>query len=82
MTLEEIQNRLPSDIVIACHNTVDNVTISGPSDSVNQFVKQLQSEGVFTKEIESYQCAFHSKYIEAVGPEFRQKLKQVSHLRR
>lgn len=39
---EEIKDICPSDIEVACHNSSDSCTISGPAESMKQFVAQLQ----------------------------------------
>lgn len=81
LTWEETQKRAPADIVAACHNSTDSVTISGPPESINKFVQQLQSEGVFAKEVKSSGFAFHSKYIADAGPKLRKHLERVSELK-
>lgn len=39
---QEIKNLCPSDIDVACHNSADSSTISGPADSMKAFVAQLK----------------------------------------
>jgi len=62
---------------VACHNSEDGVTISGPPDSITKFVDQLKSEGVFAREVNSSGIAFHSWYIAAAGPVFKKKVAGV-----
>jgi fatty acid synthase, animal type len=62
---------------VACHNSEDGVTISGPPDSIAKFVNQLKSEGVFAREVNSSGIAFHSWYIAAAGPLFKEKVAGV-----
>jgi fatty acid synthase, animal type len=38
----ECQRRCPIDVVPACHNSIDSVTVSGPKDSVYRFVQQMK----------------------------------------
>lgn len=71
-------NRVPADVVAACHNSADSVTISGLPDAVARFVEQLQSEGIFAKQVQSSGFAFHSKYIADAGPKLRKHLEKVS----
>lgn len=47
----DIKDRLPNDIEVACHNSVDSSTLSGPTASVKSFVEQLKSEGIFAKAV-------------------------------
>nr|WJN62148.1 fatty acid synthase 1 [Rhopalosiphum padi] len=74
LSWEEANARVPSDIAVACHNSEDGVTISGPPDSIAKFVNQLKSEGVFAREVNSSGIAFHSWYIAAAGPLFKEKV--------
>ena len=39
---EDIKDICPPDIEVACHNTSDSSTISGPAESMKEFVAQLQ----------------------------------------
>jgi len=77
LTWEDAKARCPEDIIPACHNAVDSVSISGPVASIKKFVEQLKSEGVFAKEVKSSGQAFHSKYIGAAGPKLRTALDQL-----
>lgn len=80
MSWEETIRRKPDDIVAACHNSGDSVTISGPPESIAKFVKKLQDENIFAKEVKSSGFAFHSKYIADAGPKLRKHLERVSFL--
>lgn len=74
LSWEEAKSRCPEEIVPACHNSADSVTISGPTEAVSRFVKQLQTEGVFAKEVQSSGVAFHSRYIAEAAPKLRKYL--------
>lgn len=39
---EDIKSMCPSDIEVACHNAADSSSISGPAESMKEFVAQLQ----------------------------------------
>jgi len=39
---ETIKNICPSDIDIACYNSLSNFIVSGPTDSINAFLAKLQ----------------------------------------
>lgn len=39
---EDIKNMCPPDIEVACHNASDSSTVSGPAESMKNFVAQLQ----------------------------------------
>ena len=42
MGVRDLQPILPPEIDIACHNSLDNCTISGPYAIVQAFIKQLE----------------------------------------
>lgn len=77
LSWEECQNRLPKDVIAACHNSVDSVTISGPAASIDKVVKDLSAEGIFAKAVKSSGIAFHSKYIAEAAPKLRKSLDKI-----
>ncbi|CAH1402775.1 unnamed protein product [Nezara viridula] len=68
---------LPETIDIACHNSQDSSTISGPLEDVKQFVKELQDKGIFARGVATGGIAYHSRYIQALGQQFRDELKKI-----
>ncbi|NXO39594.1 FAS synthase, partial [Locustella ochotensis] len=77
LTWEECKQRCPPNVVPACHNSEDTVTVSGPLDSVNEFVAKLKKDGVFAKEVRSAGVAFHSYYMASIAPALLNALKKV-----
>jgi fatty acid synthase len=77
LTWAEAQKRCPADVFPACHNAKDSVTISGPPESIQRFVEELKSEGIFAKEVKSSGQAFHSKYIAPAGNQLRNALEKL-----
>ncbi|XP_063312266.1 fatty acid synthase [Pelobates fuscus] len=77
LTWEECKIQCPQGVVPACHNSEDTVTISGPQDSVREFVAKLKKDGVFAKEVQSAGVAFHSYYMESIAPALLNALKKV-----
>ncbi|CAH0385876.1 unnamed protein product [Bemisia tabaci] len=73
----EIKPRLPMDIEVACHNGPDSCTISGPAESIHKFVKELQAEKIFAREVNVANIAYHSRYIANAGPKLLKYLQQV-----
>ncbi|CAL7939125.1 unnamed protein product [Xylocopa violacea] len=65
---EELKDLCPPDIDIACHNGPDSSTISGPTETVKEFVAKLQANKIFAKTVSSGNIAYHSRYIKEVGP--------------
>jgi len=80
MTWEEAHRRCPEGVVPACHNSLDGVTVSGPTHAVTAFISELQKEGVFAKAVNSSGIAFHSSCMLNVAPALKQRLQQVSSL--
>ncbi|XP_042689180.1 fatty acid synthase [Centrocercus urophasianus] len=77
LTWEECKQRCPPNVVPACHNSEDTVTVSGPLDSVTEFVTKLKKDGVFAKEVRSAGVAFHSYYMASIAPALLSALKKV-----
>ncbi|XP_070581121.1 fatty acid synthase-like [Ptychodera flava] len=77
LTWEETKQMCPEGVVAACHNAEDTVTISGPTDSVRDFVANLKVKGIFAKEVKSSGVAFHSYYMVEIAPRLREALDKV-----
>jgi fatty acid synthase, animal type len=77
MSYEDLKNILPSDIEIACHNSHESCTISGPNVSIEKFVAEMKSKQVLCKIIDSSGVAFHSSLISDCGPLLAEKLNKV-----
>lgn len=65
---EKLKPMLPPTIEIACHNSRDSATISGPKADVTAFVAELKAQGVFAKEVLCSNIPYHSRYIAEMGP--------------
>ncbi|XP_051154827.1 fatty acid synthase [Leptopilina boulardi] len=74
---EDLKDLCPPDIEIACHNSSDSATISGPAESMKNFVAQLQANQVFAKEVPCSNIPYHSKYIAPAGPKLLAYLQKV-----
>ncbi|XP_023289558.1 fatty acid synthase [Orussus abietinus] len=74
---ETLREMCPPDIEIACRNSADSATISGPAESMKTFVSQLQAKGVFAKEVPCSNIPYHSRYIAAAGPKLLSYLQEV-----
>jgi acyl transferase domain-containing protein len=68
---------LPPDIDVACHNSHQSSTISGPVDSVKRFVAHLKEKGVFARVVNVANIAYHSRYIQPAAPLLLKYLRQV-----
>ncbi|EDW12340.1 fatty acid synthase [Drosophila mojavensis] len=77
LSWEEIGQHLPSDCYAVCHNSEDNCTVSGPVESMDAAIQQLNAEGIFVRAVESGGYAFHSKYIADAAPMLRKNLERL-----
>jgi (acyl-carrier-protein) S-malonyltransferase len=74
---DQVKDMLPPDIDVACHNSQQSSTISGPVDSVKRFVTYLEGKGVFARVVNVSDIAFHSRYIKPAAPLLLKHLKKV-----
>ncbi|CAG9791688.1 unnamed protein product [Diatraea saccharalis] len=74
---QDIKDMLPPEIEVACHNSSESSTISGPADLMREFVASLSSKGIFAKEVPCSNIAYHSRYIAEAGPGLLQYLSEV-----
>lgn len=72
-----IRDRLPDDIDVACYNSAESCTISGPAASVAAFVRTLQAAGVFARTINSSGIAYHSRYVRGIGPRLLERTREL-----
>nr|QCW07585.1 fatty acid synthase 5 [Blattella germanica] len=72
-----INKLVPPEIDIACHNSFDSCTLSGPVDIVNDFVEYLKSRNIFAKAVNVSNIAYHSRYIKPAAPLLLESLKQL-----
>lgn len=77
MGYQQIKNKCPPTIEVACHNGPDSATISGPREDMEVFVKQLQSEGIFARLVNVSNIAYHSRYIKPAAPFLMKYLEEV-----
>lgn len=77
MGYQQIKDRVPPTIEVACHNGPDSSTISGPTEDMEKFVKQLQDEGIFARLVNVSNIAYHSRYIKPAAPYLLKYLKEV-----
>lgn len=77
MNYREVGKIIPNDIDIACHNSSDSSTISGPIESVKAFVAELTAKNIFAREVACSGIPLHSRYIKQMGANLRQKLSEI-----
>ena len=74
---QKLKSMVPEDIIIACHNSADSCTISGPAEAIATFVADLKSKNLFAKEVACSNIPYHSKYIADMGPKLYSRLSEV-----
>ncbi|CAH2051826.1 unnamed protein product, partial [Iphiclides podalirius] len=72
---KQVLTMCPSEIEVACHNSSESCTISGPADIMKQFVAELTDKQIFAKEVPCSNIAYHSRYIADAGPELLKYLR-------
>lgn len=77
MGYNDVRDRCPAGIEVACHNGPDSCTISGPADLIKSFVSELHEKNVFAREVNVSNIAYHSKYIAKAGPKLLKYLQKV-----
>ncbi|OXU25389.1 hypothetical protein TSAR_001850 [Trichomalopsis sarcophagae] len=74
---KDVKNLCPPDIEVACHNSAESSTISGPAESMKAFVAQLQAKNIFAREVPCSNIPYHSRYIAPAGAKLLESLKKV-----
>lgn len=78
MSYNKLKPFCPESIDIACHNSNESCTISGPAADVEAFVNILKAKSVFAKLVNVSNIAYHSRYIRPAAPYLLEYLRQVS----
>ncbi|CAH0563662.1 unnamed protein product [Brassicogethes aeneus] len=77
MGYQQIKDKVPPTVEVACHNGPDSSTISGPTEDMEKFVKELQDQGVFARLVNVANIAYHSRYIKPAAPGLLKYLNEV-----
>lgn len=72
-----IKDLLPEGVFCACRNSSTSSTISGPKEAVERLVVELKSRGIFVKEVNVANIAYHSKYVQPIADAMRPELKRI-----
>lgn len=73
----KIRNIVPPSIDVACHNSIDSSTLSGPEADIDEFVAKLVADGIFAKSVPCSNIAYHSRYIADMGPKLLGYLSKI-----
>nr|CAD7446025.1 unnamed protein product [Timema bartmani] len=74
---KDVKDLCPPEIDVACHNSSNSSTISGPEEIVKTFVEELTKENIFAKAVNVANIAYHSRYIKPAAPKLLKYLKQL-----
>nr|CAD7448831.1 unnamed protein product [Timema bartmani] len=75
---KDVKDLCPPEIYVACHNSSNSSTISGPEELVKTFVQELTDKNIFARAVNVANIAYHSRYIRPAAPKLLDYLKQVS----
>lgn len=64
-------------VVVACHNALDSVTLSGPKEAMEKVMEKLTAAEVFCRAVRSEGVAFHHPSLKAAAPQLLQELTKV-----
>nr|CAD7607334.1 unnamed protein product [Timema genevievae] len=73
----DLKGMCPPEIDVACHNSFNSSTISGPEKIVKQFVQELQQKNIFARAVNVANIAYHSRYIKPAAPKLLEYLQQL-----
>ncbi|XP_063702664.1 fatty acid synthase-like [Culicoides brevitarsis] len=74
---KKIVKMLPPGIEVACHNSSTSCTLSGPTDLIVNYVKQLTDQKIFARTVQTSNIPYHSSYIKEMGPKLLARLNEV-----
>jgi fatty acid synthase, animal type len=74
---EQLNEFVPKEIEMACHNSEDSCTISGPAEIITNFVEKMEKSNYFAKIFYTANIAYHSKYIAEMGSNLLERLKKI-----
>jgi fatty acid synthase, animal type len=65
------------ETVIACHNSPDGVTLSGPENQIHDITTALKDKGIFAKIVPTDGIAYHSKFFQRNSDKITEVLNEV-----
>ncbi|KYN04769.1 Fatty acid synthase [Cyphomyrmex costatus] len=73
---DSLKNICPADIQIVCRNNENNSIVSGPTESIKEFIKKLQTNNIYVKEIYC-NVPYHSSYLASTETQLLLNLKKI-----
>jgi len=77
LSWEESLDCCPPGVKPACDNAAKSVTITGNKIEVLTFVESLKENGIFARNVNTNDVAFHSSHMQLVYPAFLEELRKV-----
>lgn len=83
LSVNEVQTHLDKlndpELVVACINSPSNVTLSGPSTSLEKLEKTLQNSDVFVRKLK-VNVAYHSPHMKVIADQYLTSIKDIQTL--
>jgi len=76
LSRSKIQDYLTPDVDIACYNSEQSYTVSGPRVSINSLVLAAHADGVFASVVDA-NWAFHSRRMAPASQKYEKYLRQI-----
>ncbi|KAL4968148.1 type I polyketide synthase [Aspergillus stella-maris] len=72
---------LDGDVVVACDNSPNSVTLSGSRDALESVVEQIKADDkdLFVRFLKTDGMAYHSSHMAEVGPGYQENLRNILH---
>lgn len=74
--IESAREDLNGELIIACHNSPTNNTVSGDEALVDSLKELLDADGVFARKL-NVQNAYHSAHMVAIAPDYLSLMGQL-----
>ncbi|XP_043502646.1 fatty acid synthase-like [Polistes fuscatus] len=74
---KNLKQSCPADVDVAAYNGPDSSIVSGPTESIKAFLKNLKANKILVKEVSCGNVPYHSRYIAPAGPKLLSYLKEV-----
>ena len=83
LSAEEVQSHIDKlndpDIVVACKNSPSNVTLSGPSESLDKLEGSLKNTDVFVRKLK-VNVAYHSPHMKVIEDQYLSSINDIQTL--
>ena len=77
LSWEESLDLCPPGVKPACDNAAKSVTVTGNKTEVLTFVESLKEKGIFARNVNTNDVAFHSSHMQLVYLDFLEELRKV-----